>query len=93
MATSDSHPLDFYTALLALREVLEHDGSWGLYHDSYVGWAAISVIANLETARSLEGFTTIATAMKNGGLARLDVLDAPAEILESPPGTISVFKT
>lgn len=84
MATSDSYPLDFYEALMALRDTLKEQGTWDLYHDSYISWAAISVIANLETARSLEGFTTIADKMKDGGLKELDLVDADISSLESP---------
>jgi glycosyltransferase EpsH len=84
MATSDSYPLDFYEALMALRDTLKEQGTWDLYHDSYISWAAISVIANLETARSLEGFTTIADKMKDGGLKELDLDDADISSLESP---------
>lgn len=84
MATSDSYPLDFYEALIALRDTLKEQGTWSLYHDSYISWAAISVITNLETARSLEGFTTIADRMKQGGLRELDLADADISSLESP---------
>ena len=84
MATSDSYPLDFYEALIALRDTLKEQGTWDLYHDSYISWAAISVIANLETARSLEGFTTIADKMKDGGLKELNLVDADISSLESP---------
>lgn len=84
MATSDSHPLDFYVALIALRDTLKQQGTWELYHDSYISWAAISVINNLETARSLEGFSTIASQMKLDGLKELDLADADISQLESP---------
>lgn len=84
MATSDSYPLDFYEALTALRDTLKEQGTWELYHDSYISWAAISVIANLEVARSLEGFATIANKMKRGGLQELDLVDADISSLESP---------
>lgn len=84
MATSDRYPLDFYEALMALRDTLKEQGTWGLYHDSYISWAAISVIANLEVARSLEGFATIANKMKKGGLQELDLADADISSLESP---------
>lgn len=84
MATSDSHPLDFYLALIALRDSLKQQGTWELYHDSYISWAAVSVIANLETARSLEGFRIIADQMKDGGLAELDLADVDISQLESP---------
>lgn len=84
MATSDSYPLDFYEALLALKDTLKRQGTWDLYHDSYISWAAISVIANLEIARSLEGFSTIVGKMKAGGLEELDLADADISSLESP---------
>jgi len=84
MATSDRYPLDFYEALMALRDTLKEQGTWELYHDSYISWAAISVIANLEVARSLEGFATIANKMKKGGLQELDLADADISSLESP---------
>ncbi|MCH4081658.1 MAG: glycosyltransferase family 2 protein [Atopobiaceae bacterium] len=84
MATSDRYPLDFYEALIALRDTLKEQGTWELYHDSYISWAAISVIANLEVARSLEGFATIANKMKKGGLQELDLADADISSLESP---------
>lgn len=84
MATSDRYPLDFYEALIALRDTLKEQGTWELYHDSYISWAAISVIANLEVARSLEGFATIANKMKKGGLQELDLVDADISSLESP---------
>ena len=84
MATSDRYPLDFYEALIALRDILKEQGTWELYHDSYISWAAISVIANLEVARSLEGFATIASKMKKGGLQELDLVDADISSLESP---------
>lgn len=84
MATSDRYPLDFYEALTALRDTLKEQGTWELYHDSYISWAAISVIANLEVARSLEGFATIANKMKRGGLQELDLVDADISSLESP---------
>lgn len=84
MATSDRYPLDFYEALIALRDTLKEQGAWELYHDSYISWAAISVIANLEVARSLEGFATIANKMKKGGLQELDLADADISSLESP---------
>lgn len=84
MMTSDSYPLDFFDAFVALREVLEQNGTWDLYHDSYVNWAAVGVIVNLETARSLEGFATIANAMKQGGLEKLDLSPADPKLMESP---------
>lgn len=84
MATSDRYPLDFYEALIALRDTLKEQGTWELYHDSYISWAAISVIANLEVARSLEGFATIANKMKKGGLQELNLVDADISSLESP---------
>jgi glycosyltransferase involved in cell wall biosynthesis len=84
MATSDRYPLDFYEALIALRDTLKEQGTWELYHDSYISWTAISVIANLEVARSLEGFATIANKMKKGGLQELDLADADISSLESP---------
>lgn len=84
MATSDRYPLDFYEALTALRDTLKEQGTWELYHDSYISWAAISVIANLEVARSLEGFATIANKTKRGGLQELDLVDADISSLESP---------
>lgn len=79
MATSDSYPLDFYKAFLALRARLEECGNWQLYHDSYVNWAIESVISNLESARSFEGFRTIAATMREGGFDRLDITGFPAE--------------
>jgi glycosyltransferase involved in cell wall biosynthesis len=84
MATSDRYPLDFYEALIALRDALKEQGTWELYHDSYISWAAISVIANLEIARSLEGFSVIADKMKGGGLEELDLANADISSLESP---------
>lgn len=84
MATSDSYPLDFYEALIALRNTLKEQGTWDLYHDSYISWAAISVIANLETARSVDGFTAIADRMKQGGLEALDLAKTDISSLESP---------
>lgn len=84
MATSDCYPLDFYEALIALRDTLKEQGTWDLYHDSYISWAAISVISNLEVARSLEGFAVIADKMKKDGLKELDLADADISSLESP---------
>ena len=84
MATSDRYPLDFYEALIALRDKLKEQGTWNLYHDSYISWAAISVISNLETARSLEGFAAIANKMKECGLEELDLANADISSLESP---------
>lgn len=79
MATSDSFPLDFYDALLALRSRLEECETWELYHDSYVNWAIENVITNLEGARSFEGFRTIASTMQADGFDRLDITGFPAE--------------
>jgi glycosyltransferase EpsH len=84
MATSDTYPLDFFKALLALRKALEGNGTWELYHDSFVSWAAVSIIANLETARSLEGFRTIADEMKRGGLEKVDLVNVDAGLMDSP---------
>ena len=84
MSTSDRYPLDFYEALIALRDTLKEQGTWNLYHDSYISWAAISIINNLEVARSLEGFMIIANRMKEGGLEELDLADADISSLESP---------
>lgn len=84
MSTSDRYPLDFYEALIALRDTLKKQGTWNLYHDSYISWAAISVINNLEVARSLEGFMVIANRMKEDGLEELDLVDADISSLESP---------
>ena len=78
MATSDSFPLDFYDAFVALRERLETDGTWDLYHDSFVNWAILSVISNVETARSLAGFKTIVGKIRQEGGTRLDITSFPA---------------
>ena len=79
MATSDSFPLDFYDALVALRARLEANGTWELYHDSFVNWAIESVIANVETARSLAGFKTIVNRIRMEGGTRLDIAGFPAD--------------
>ena len=79
MATSDSFPLDFYDAFVALRSRLEADGTWELYHDSFVNWAILSVISNVETARSLAGFKTIVGKIRQEGGTRLDIATFPAE--------------
>lgn len=78
MATSDSYPLDFYEALLALRERLEEEGAWDLYHDSYVNWAIENSIINLEHARSLDAFSTIADKLRREGFDQLGVTGFPA---------------
>lgn len=73
MQTSDAYPLDFYNAFLALRESLEQDGTWELYHDSFVNWAIEGVCINLRYARSFEGYSTIVQTMKSEGLQALDI--------------------
>lgn len=84
MATSDSYPLDFFEALVALRKTLEENDTWELYHDSFVNWAAENIIVNLETARSFEGFRTIADEMKHGGLEKVDLINVDADLMDSP---------
>ena len=79
LATSDSYPLDFYEAFLALRGSLEQHGTWELYHDSFVNWAIHGVASNLMWARSLSGFKTIESRMREEGLDRLDIPDFPRE--------------
>ncbi len=79
LATSDSYPLDFYEAFLALRTSLEQHGTWELYHDSFVNWAIHGVASNLTWARSLSGFQTIADKMRSEGLDLLDIPSFPRE--------------
>ena len=79
MATSDSYPLDFLEGFLALREELERQGTWELYRDSYLDWAIEGCVVNLDMANSLEGFRSIADALRNGGLKRLGILAMPRE--------------
>lgn len=71
--TSDSYPLDFYSAFLALRKALEQHGTWELYHDSFVAWAAEGIAVNLQLTRSFSGFCTIADEIRNRGLRLLDI--------------------
>ncbi|MDO4807539.1 MAG: glycosyltransferase family 2 protein [Coriobacteriales bacterium] len=77
MQTSDAYPLDFYQAFLALRESLEADGTWELYHDSYVNWAIEGVCINLRCVRSFEGYSTIVHTMQEEGLRALDIVGFP----------------
>ena len=79
LATSDSYPLDFYEAFLALRTSLEQHDTWELYHDSFVNWAIHGVASNLMWARSHEGFKTIDRTMRTEGLVRLDIPGFPRE--------------
>lgn len=79
MHTSDSYPLDFYHAFLALRAALEADGTWELYHDSFVNWAIEGVFINLRFTRSFEGYTAIAHTMQEEGLKALDIVGFPRE--------------
>lgn len=77
MQTSDSFPLDFYEGFVELRASLERAGTWDLYHDSFVNWAIEGVFINLRHTRSLAGFLSIVDAMREEGLAKLDILDFP----------------
>ncbi|MDO4798461.1 MAG: glycosyltransferase [Coriobacteriales bacterium] len=71
--TSDSYPLDFYHAFVALREALEEHDLWDLYHDSFVSWAREGIAVNLQLCRSLEGFQTIANEVRDHGFELLDI--------------------
>ena len=75
--TSDSYPLDFYDGFVELRASLEREGTWDLYHDSFVNWAIEGVFINLRLTRSLAGFLAIVDTMRTEGLAKLDILDFP----------------
>ena len=77
--TADASPLDFYQAFLALRASLEDNGTWQLYHDSFVNWAEEAVAMNVYRAKSFESFAAIVDAMKSKGLARLDITNFPIE--------------
>ena len=77
--TADASPLDFYQAFLALRASLEDNGTWQLYHDSFVNWAEEAVAMNVYRAKSFESFAAIVNAMKSKGLARLDITNFPIE--------------
>lgn len=83
MATSDSYPLDFAEGFLALREALEADGTWELFRTSFVNWAIESIMANLRTTRSLQGYETILGWLRDGGLDRLDVTGFPVDLAEN----------
>lgn len=75
MATSDSYPLDFFEGFLALRGVLEENGTWDLFHDSFVNWAIDGIVTNMRLVRSYEGFATIAKRLReDGGLRQLDIV-------------------
>lgn len=84
MATSDSYPLDFAEGFLALRRALEADGTWGTFRRSFVNWAIESIVANLRTARTLEGYRTIRGWLVGEGLERLGITGFSAEEAESP---------
>lgn len=84
MATSDSYPLDFAEGFLALREALEADETWGLFRTSFENWAIESIVANLRTTRSLQGYETILGWLRKGGLDRLGVTGFPVELAENP---------
>lgn len=77
MATSDSYPLDFYEGFVALRQALERDDMWNLYHTSFVNWAIDGIVTNLRLARSYDGFITMATRMREEGFNRLDIVGFP----------------
>lgn len=79
MATSDSYPLDFLEGFAALRASLEHQGTWELYHDSYVNWVIDGIVTNLRLVRSYEGFAAIASYLTDGGFDAFDVSDFPRE--------------
>lgn len=73
MSTSDSYPLDFLEGFYALRAALEDDGTWELYHDSFVNWAIEGIVANLECMGTYEGFNAIARELADHGFERLDI--------------------
>lgn len=79
MATADMYPLDFYTAFLALRDSLERQATWELYHDSFVNWAIDGTAYNLRTARTFDAYQTIADTMQAEGFERLDIVGFPRE--------------
>ena len=79
MATSDRYPLDFYEAFLALRASLEEQGTWELYHDSFVNWAIDGVAFNLRVARNYEAYQRITKTMCEEGFDRLDIRGFPRE--------------
>lgn len=83
-ATSDTYPLDFYEALLALRAALEEAGVWETYHTSFVNWAIENVAANLRLARTYEGYRTIADTMIREGFERLDIAGFDREDSDMP---------
>jgi glycosyltransferase EpsH len=82
--TSDVGPLDFYKGFLALRDALEANGTWELFHDSYVNWAQEGVSMNLYRTRSLDDFVAIVDAMHEGGAERLDLMGIPCEESVNP---------
>lgn len=82
--TSDSYPLDFYEGFVELRASLEREGTWDLYHDSFVNWAIEGVFINLRLTRSLAGFLAIVDTMRAEGLAKLDILDFPRDACDMP---------
>lgn len=84
MMTSDAYPLDFYDAFLSLRERLEKDDTFALYRESFVNWVIEGVSANLEVARSWDGFSTIANRMRDGGLDELGIWNFPMESCDDP---------
>ena len=84
MATSDSYPLDFYAAFLALRTFLEEHDLWDLYRTSFVNWAIEGVVVNLRGARSYEGYRTIADTMCGGGFRALGITDFPRDDSDMP---------
>lgn len=84
MATSDSYPLDFFEAFLALRTSLEVKRTWDLYHNSFVNWAIDGIVTNMRLARSYQGFAAIANRLRKDGLRQLDIPDFERSKSDNP---------
>lgn len=79
MATSDQYPLDFYHAFVALKAALIEDGTWELYHDSFVNWAIEGIAVNLRFSRNYQTFCAIANELTKQGFDELDITNFPRE--------------
>ena len=74
MATKDPHALDFLAAFKALRAFLLQEGVYDAVRRSFVNWAGLGCLANLETLNGCKPFDEVFAVLKERGLAELDLV-------------------
>ena len=84
MSSKHLHPFDFITAFRDLRVFLQEQGVYGELRRAYVNWAGPSCRYNLMTIDDAPAFFAVFDALKEAGLAELDLVDVPAELWNDP---------